>query len=177
MNLYLILCQGLPPHITLLKKLEDMEAVISAIVPEVHEIVPKLRQCITEEMENNAIAAGTITRQGLKEMLETLFNESGISAVVQSLESNRNTESDQPRNSSTSVSRLCILFYMYMLILALLDNNYSRHLYVEWIITYASRRFSISKRWWFDCLSILVSWRCKQRLSTTFTSPNIRYFN
>lgn len=66
-----IVPMGLPPHVTSLAEFGLIKSKLANLLPILKDIPSETAKIVMEELENRAIGAGTVTRDGLKEMLDT----------------------------------------------------------------------------------------------------------
>jgi len=76
---------GLPPHISLLESMSTCAAKIEAVIPAIDAAVPKIVEGVTVVLEERSIAASTVTRNGLKDMLTQILDEAGVYKAVEAM--------------------------------------------------------------------------------------------
>eukprot|EP00834_Sanchytrium_tribonematis_P008368 NODE_959_length_2884_cov_0.214363.p1 type:complete len:297 gc:universal NODE_959_length_2884_cov_0.214363:657-1547(+) len=60
---------GIPPHTQLLMNLLEISDSINSIIPAVNQATESIAEKIIQELEDRAIGAGTVTRDGLQQLL------------------------------------------------------------------------------------------------------------
>ena len=80
---------GVPTLTTVLLKMQSLEQKVDQIVPAVDGVVPKIVQGVTAVLEEKAVGLGTVTTNGLKEMLAQVLRETGVEELVQSARNGR----------------------------------------------------------------------------------------
>jgi hypothetical protein len=82
---------GLPAHTALLLQSAEISRSLEAVIPEMRAIGPAVVTGVVKELNDRAIGAGTVTRDGLQELLETVvaskLRDAGVGRVLQLLES------------------------------------------------------------------------------------------
>jgi hypothetical protein len=76
---------GVPPHISLLNQMMNMTEEMKAIIPAVDRIVPRVVNGVETVLEERAIGAGTVTRDGLEVLLKKSLQDTGIFEIVDHL--------------------------------------------------------------------------------------------
>jgi hypothetical protein len=69
---------GVPPHVMLLTQMQQMAQSVNVIVPQVIEGV-------IDVLEERAIGARTVTRDGLEQMIKNCLEQAGVAQLVQRL--------------------------------------------------------------------------------------------
>jgi len=62
---------GIPPHISILSQIKDFSAEVKQILPALVDSVQKTVDGITNILEERAIGAGTVTKDGLEKMIRS----------------------------------------------------------------------------------------------------------
>lgn len=73
---------GIPPHITLLGNLMEVAKEIKAIIPAMANIAPQVSDIVLRELESRCIELGTVTRDGLEELLTDCLRNAGVFDLV-----------------------------------------------------------------------------------------------
>lgn len=76
-----MLATGLPPHIELLLAMTKAADEIKQVIPAIDAAVPKIIGGVSQVLEDKGIEAGTVTRDGLKEMLHKVLDDAGVFAA------------------------------------------------------------------------------------------------
>ena len=72
---------GIPPHITILTKMASLETKMDAVP----QLVAQVIEGVTQVLEDRAIGAGTVTRDGLHDMLKDILSQAGVYDAVKAL--------------------------------------------------------------------------------------------
>jgi hypothetical protein len=73
---------GLPPHISLLSEMKRIRGDIYNVLPKLESVSVDVVEGVVRELEDRAIGAGTVTRDGLRDLLKTTLQESGLMSVL-----------------------------------------------------------------------------------------------
>jgi hypothetical protein len=76
---------GIPPHVTVLLRMNDIERKLDQVVPAMTNLQSSIVDGITNVLEERAIGAGTVTRDGLQEMLHDLLVQTGVTTLKEDL--------------------------------------------------------------------------------------------
>ena len=71
---------GIPPQVEMMVELRELGKEVRAFGPTVRNIVPDIINGVSNLLEENAIEAGTVTRHGLRDMIQGILRESGLNA-------------------------------------------------------------------------------------------------
>jgi hypothetical protein len=97
-----ITATGIPPHISMLTEIQECSKQIATVVPAVDAAVPKMVDGVIEVLEERAIGAGTVTRNGLESMLTSVLDKAGLFQAVEMIR--KRDASDAQMVSSSSVA-------------------------------------------------------------------------
>jgi hypothetical protein len=95
---------GIPPHVTALNRLQVMTEKIAEIVPELNNIPSTVVEGVMAELESRAIGAGTVTRSGLKDLLNDCLSEAGVFDLVNKLSTGIQLQSAVAENELITAS-------------------------------------------------------------------------
>lgn len=88
---------GIPPHVSQLNVLKTVSNDLQKIIPVIQQVVPQVISGVVEQIEERAMVANTVTRDGLENVLNTCLERAGIFDLVQQVGSLRNgTLNSQP---------------------------------------------------------------------------------
>ena len=73
---------GVPPHSSLLLKLHETMSAVQQCIPAIEAVVPKVVGAVVKELEDRAIGAGTVTREGLENVLMDVLRAAGVLQMV-----------------------------------------------------------------------------------------------
>lgn len=83
-----ITATGIPPHVTLLLKIKAMTDSVKDILPAIAEIPKQVVDEVNNALEERAVNAGTVTRDGLQEMITACLAQAGVQDMVANFRSN-----------------------------------------------------------------------------------------
>jgi hypothetical protein len=72
---------GIPPHIAILKDVRDMKDELLELKTSNRELPNSIIQLVVTELERRAIGAGTVTRDGLEELLMDCLRRDVVSLM------------------------------------------------------------------------------------------------
>jgi hypothetical protein len=89
---------GIPPHIGLLVSMEEQIGTIRSLASKMDQVAPSVVDGVIKVLEERAIGAGTVTREGLDTLLSDVLARTGIIDFIQ----NFPQREAQPHPSTTS---------------------------------------------------------------------------
>ena len=111
---------GVPPHISLLNQMKQIEDEIKKVIPALQESVTSTVSGIVHELEERAIGARTVTTDGLKAMLEETLQQVLENCMLNQNQNNAPIEANNPSNAQQEYPAV----YMWGGALHLLPENY-----------------------------------------------------
>lgn len=93
---------GLPPFILIMNEVKECRKEVTAVIPAVESSVPKVVGGVTQVLEDRAIGAGTVTRDGLRNMLNEVLNKAGLFEAVERMRASSGAPSAPPNQAQES---------------------------------------------------------------------------
>ena len=78
---------GIPPHTALLMRIGNLSRDLQQLVPALNAVAPSVVAGVTHVLEERAIAANTVTKAGLEEVLAQVLERTGVTALVKRMTS------------------------------------------------------------------------------------------
>jgi hypothetical protein len=97
-----IVATGVPPHVSILEQMKTLAENVSDVVPALHKVASDVIRGVVEEIENRALSAGTVTRDGMETLILTCLEKSGLSQLARRLDNSVTLEPDQMVSSVIS---------------------------------------------------------------------------
>ena len=79
---------GVPPHVSLLIRLTNISNAVSILGPNLASMPTQVAKEIEKILEERAIGAGTVTRDGLSDLLKNILKDSGLNRLIENMNSN-----------------------------------------------------------------------------------------
>lgn len=94
---------GVPPHISILSYINELIQDVKTLFVEIQKTVPDTVQGVNQILEDKAIGAGTVTRDGLREMLYDCLRDAGVTSILPRLNELDNRTTD-PRFNQENIA-------------------------------------------------------------------------
>ncbi len=87
---------GVPPHVSILRTLQDFLNQFTEIASSVQLITPEVVNGVVRELEQRAIGSGTVTRDGLEGLLNQCLERAGVPSLIEEMRALRDSVHSAP---------------------------------------------------------------------------------
>lgn len=84
-----IRASGIPPHVSLLSQMTQISNNVQLVIPELRNITPSTVAGVVKELEDRAIGAGTVTREGMESLLNEILQRTHLNELWGAIENLR----------------------------------------------------------------------------------------